>query len=111
MEQDLLLYLEVGDIERRLSAARQSRAEVFQIEIADPRNIDIGDPSLDKAKGDDAIGNVLIGDYRARINIAALDIKAGEATTDFFEIVDSDELADKGCDDPLHCRVVEQVCR
>jgi hypothetical protein len=75
LKQDLLFSSEIFDIEWRFGAARQTRAEIFRIEVISTGNVYVGHPTFDKAKRDHPVGHVLIRKDRSGVDIAAVDVE------------------------------------
>ena len=84
LQQDLLLAPQILDVERRLGAAGEARAEIFRIEVVGAGDLDIADPAFDDAKSDHAFDDVLVGDHNARVDVAANQCRATSIAGEFL---------------------------
>src|SRR6516164_4264501 len=72
-----------------------------------PGNLDVGDPPLDKAKGDDPVFDILIRDGRTGVDKTPIDVQQCETPADLLEIRDRDGLTQIGRHDVADRLLVE----
>jgi hypothetical protein len=88
LQQELLLALQFGDVERPGQAALQPSAEKLRREGIGAGDIDLGDASLDRPQRDDAVLDILVGDRGPGIDVAAIDVKQGQGAAQLFQAGD-----------------------
>ena len=107
LQQDLLFAPQILDIERRLDAAGEARAEIFRIEVVSAGDLDIADPAFDNAKGNHAVDDVLVRDHYARVDVTAIYVEQSQLPANFFEVPGGYRLAQVGFDNAADRRCVE----
>jgi hypothetical protein len=99
LQQDLLLGLDIVHIERFAQSSRQPTAEVVRVERAGIRHLDLGDGALDDIDRHDPAADILIGNDRPGIEVAALDIEKRQAAADLLKVAQGRRLVEVGgCD-------------
>src|SRR5262245_15172649 len=97
--QDLERLLELRHVEGRRRAEGDAPLEHAWAKVARALDLDRGDASLDDADPDHAVARILVGDHRARVHVAALDVEPGDRVADRAEVLGVDLAADPGRED------------